>query len=117
MAPIKQASSSGLRIKPIQPAKYYLEARINSGDRIAFRLPPRGGDGLLPAAGERLLGVGEACFPRLELGEEHQVVGPRQLANRWLADCEIGPERGARHLVGWQARLRTVSMAQEWHRW
>ncbi|HTG34978.1 MAG TPA: hypothetical protein VLB76_18840 [Thermoanaerobaculia bacterium] len=38
MALIKQTSSSGLRIKPIQPAKYYLEARINSGDRIIFRL-------------------------------------------------------------------------------
>ncbi|HEY0558193.1 MAG TPA: hypothetical protein VGG20_28335 [Thermoanaerobaculia bacterium] len=38
MALIKQSASSGLRIKPIQPAKYYLEARINSGDRIVFRL-------------------------------------------------------------------------------
>jgi hypothetical protein len=38
MALIKQNASSGLRIKPIQPAKYYLEARINSGDRIVFRL-------------------------------------------------------------------------------
>ena len=38
MALIKQVSSSGLRIKPIQPAKYYLEARINSGYRIVFRL-------------------------------------------------------------------------------
>jgi hypothetical protein len=38
IALIKQNASSGLRIKPIQPAKYYLEARINSGDRIVFRL-------------------------------------------------------------------------------
>jgi hypothetical protein len=38
LALIKQISSPGLRIKPIQPAKYYLEARINSGDRIAFRV-------------------------------------------------------------------------------
>jgi hypothetical protein len=38
IALIKQNVSSGLRIKPIQPAKYYLEARINSGDRIVFRL-------------------------------------------------------------------------------
>jgi hypothetical protein len=38
MALIKQVSSSGLRIKPIQPSKYYLEARINSGDRIIFRV-------------------------------------------------------------------------------
>ncbi|MBW8874580.1 MAG: hypothetical protein JF614_06420 [Acidobacteria bacterium] len=35
---IKQNLSSGLRVKPIQPAKYYLEARINSGDRIVFRI-------------------------------------------------------------------------------
>ena len=38
IALIKQTSSPGLRIKPIQPDKYYLEARINSGDRIIFRL-------------------------------------------------------------------------------
>jgi hypothetical protein len=35
---IKQVSSPGLRIKPILPTKYYLEARINSGDRIVFRV-------------------------------------------------------------------------------
>lgn len=38
IALIKQTQSSGLRVKPIQPDKYYLEARINSGDRIVFRL-------------------------------------------------------------------------------
>jgi hypothetical protein len=38
MALIKQQSSSGLRIKPIQPHKYYHEARITSGDRIVFRI-------------------------------------------------------------------------------
>lgn len=38
MALIKQSSSPGLRIKPIHPDKYYLEARINSGDRVIFRL-------------------------------------------------------------------------------
>ena len=38
IALIKQTQSSGLRIKPIQPEKHYLEARINSGDRIVFRL-------------------------------------------------------------------------------
>lgn len=38
MALIKQVSSPGLRIKPIQPEKYYWEARINSGDRIVFRI-------------------------------------------------------------------------------
>jgi mRNA-degrading endonuclease RelE of RelBE toxin-antitoxin system len=35
---IKQLSSPSLRIKPIHPEKYYLEARINSGDRIVFRI-------------------------------------------------------------------------------
>lgn len=38
IALIKRASSSGLRVKPIQPEKYYFEARINSGDRIVFRV-------------------------------------------------------------------------------
>jgi hypothetical protein len=38
IALIKQSSSSGLRIKPIHPDKYFLEARINSGDRIVFRV-------------------------------------------------------------------------------
>lgn len=35
---IKHASSPGLQIKPIHPDKYYSEARINSGDRIVFRI-------------------------------------------------------------------------------
>ncbi len=38
LALIKQTAAPGLRIKPIQPAKLYLEARINSGDRIVFRI-------------------------------------------------------------------------------
>ena len=38
IALIKQVSSSGLRIKPIHPDKYYREARINTGDRIVFRV-------------------------------------------------------------------------------
>jgi hypothetical protein len=38
IALIKQTTSAGLRVKPIQPEKYYLEARINSGDRIVFRV-------------------------------------------------------------------------------
>jgi hypothetical protein len=38
MALIKRESMSGLRVKPIQPEKYYFEARINSGDRIIFRV-------------------------------------------------------------------------------
>ena len=41
MALIKRESSSGLRVKPIQPEKYYFEARINSGDRIVFRVEGR----------------------------------------------------------------------------
>lgn len=38
MSLIKQSNLPGLRIKPIHPDKYYLEARINSGDRIIFRI-------------------------------------------------------------------------------
>jgi Txe/YoeB family toxin of Txe-Axe toxin-antitoxin module len=38
IALIKQTSSPGLHIKPIHPDKYYSEARINSGDRIVFRV-------------------------------------------------------------------------------
>lgn len=38
MSLIKQKTSPGLRIKPVQPEKYYFEARINSGDRIIFRI-------------------------------------------------------------------------------
>ncbi len=35
---IKQEFTHGLRVKPIQPEKYYFEARISSGDRIIFRV-------------------------------------------------------------------------------
>ena len=38
IALIKRESSPGLRIKPILPKKYYLEARLNQGDRIVFRI-------------------------------------------------------------------------------
>jgi hypothetical protein len=38
MALIKGQYSAGLRIKPILPDKYYLEARISSGERIVFRI-------------------------------------------------------------------------------
>ena len=38
IALIKRPSSPGLRVKPIQPDKYYSEARIGSGDRIVFRI-------------------------------------------------------------------------------
>jgi hypothetical protein len=37
LALIKQQLSPGLRVKPILPDKFYLEAGINSGDRIVFR--------------------------------------------------------------------------------
>ena len=37
LALIKQEITSGLRVKPIHPDKYYWEARVNSGDRIIFR--------------------------------------------------------------------------------
>ncbi len=38
IALIKQTISAGLRVKPIQPEKTYFEARINTGDRITFRV-------------------------------------------------------------------------------
>ena len=38
IALIKREAPPGLRVKPIQPEKYYFEARINSGDRIVFRV-------------------------------------------------------------------------------
>ncbi len=38
LALIRRESSPGLRVKPIRPEKYYLEARIGSGDRIVFRV-------------------------------------------------------------------------------
>ena len=38
IALIKRTSSPGLHIKPIHPDKYYSEARLNSGDRIVFRV-------------------------------------------------------------------------------
>lgn len=43
IALIKRTSSPGLHVKPIHPDKYYSEARINSGDRIIFRV----GDGTI----------------------------------------------------------------------
>ena len=38
IALIKREASPGLRVKPIQPEKYYFEARISGGDRIIFRV-------------------------------------------------------------------------------
>lgn len=35
---IKEQELPGLRVKPIRPEKYYLEARLNQGDRIVFRI-------------------------------------------------------------------------------
>lgn len=38
IALIKKQNLPGLRVKPIRPEKYYLEARLNQGDRIVFRI-------------------------------------------------------------------------------
>ena len=37
LALIKNEITGGMRVKPIQPDKYYFEARINDGDRLIFR--------------------------------------------------------------------------------
>ena len=38
IALIKQEITPGMRVKPIEPEKYYSEARINDGGRIVFRI-------------------------------------------------------------------------------
>jgi hypothetical protein len=38
IALIKQEVTPGMRVKPIEPEKYYNEARINEGDRLIFRI-------------------------------------------------------------------------------
>jgi mRNA-degrading endonuclease RelE of RelBE toxin-antitoxin system len=38
MALAKGVSTPGMRIKPIEPEKYYFEARVNDGDRVIFRI-------------------------------------------------------------------------------
>ena len=38
LALMKQEVTSGMRVKPIQPEKYYNEARINDGDRLVHRI-------------------------------------------------------------------------------
>lgn len=38
MALAKQVPTPGMRVKPIEPEKFYLEARINDGDRLIHRL-------------------------------------------------------------------------------
>lgn len=38
MALIKQQPTPAMRVKPVEPEKYYNEARINDGDRIIHRI-------------------------------------------------------------------------------
>ena len=38
IALVKGETSPGLRVKPIRPQNHYLEARLNQGDRIVFRV-------------------------------------------------------------------------------
>ena len=38
MALMKQEPTPGMRVKPIEPDKYFYEARINDGDRLVFRI-------------------------------------------------------------------------------
>ncbi|HEY9429627.1 MAG TPA: hypothetical protein VIR34_20870 [Gemmatimonadaceae bacterium] len=38
MALLKGETTPGMRIKPIEPEKYFDEARANDGDRVVFRI-------------------------------------------------------------------------------
>lgn len=38
IALLKRKPTPGMRVKPIQPDKYYAEARINDGDRLIHRI-------------------------------------------------------------------------------
>jgi hypothetical protein len=38
LALLKGKPTPGMRVKPIQPDKYYHEARINDGDRLVHRI-------------------------------------------------------------------------------
>jgi hypothetical protein len=38
LALMKQAVTPGMRVKPVEPEKYYSEARINEGDRLIHRI-------------------------------------------------------------------------------
>ena len=38
LAPLKGQPTPGMRIKPIEPDKYYHEARLNDGDRLVHRI-------------------------------------------------------------------------------
>ena len=37
IALLKQKPTPGMRVKPVEPDKYYYEARINDGDRLIHR--------------------------------------------------------------------------------
>jgi len=38
LALMKQEATPGMRVKPIRPEKHYLEARVNDGDRLVYRM-------------------------------------------------------------------------------
>lgn len=38
MAIIKSETTPGMRLKPIEPSKYYDEARANAGDRVVHQI-------------------------------------------------------------------------------
>lgn len=38
LALVKREATPGMRVKPIQPEKVFLEARLDAGDRIVFRV-------------------------------------------------------------------------------
>lgn len=38
LALMKQQATPGMRVKPVEPEKYYSEARINDGDRLIHRI-------------------------------------------------------------------------------
>lgn len=38
MALLRRQPTPGMRVKPIEPDKYYCEARINDGDRLIHRI-------------------------------------------------------------------------------
>ncbi len=41
IALLKQEPTPGMRIKPVEPEKYYNEARANYGDRVIHRIEDR----------------------------------------------------------------------------
>ncbi|MGH7575570.1 MAG: hypothetical protein ACREM1_10670 [Longimicrobiales bacterium] len=38
LALMKQEVTPGMRVKPVEPEKYYREARVNDGDRLIHRI-------------------------------------------------------------------------------